>query len=550
MRRREFFSLLGMTALLAGCQKRQEQRASGGKELSAEAYQLLTDREKVRYKDIVLRIPASWGGVLLPNEAGPYASPVDKTVHGGDIATLMGLYNQSLFELQHPRVKIEYINFDMWTENFRSALAVALSARRAPAYYIARDLPQTIEQGMYADLTELMKTWDQFDRQPEASVRQGRVDGHLYTLAANELGASVVRYRKDWFKEAGILNERGEPGPRADWTWDDFRKIAAKLTNPAKNRYGFAGEMGSFQFNEANDLDLFIPDPSGKNTWRFNGDDPLLLESLLNARALVNTEKSVTCSVSMGWFEWHNEFDAGRAGMVMSFAPHIPREALTSPAKMGKGTLYAETVGMAPPPRGRFGFDPLRPVTNPIGFDPTLSPDELKAAFDWCRSWFYGDLFVNRMRAATQDARLRGQTSVVYAEVLALPYQPTENLLDKPLEQVFPADYLATYQQLRRAPAPPLPREFGLREPPAAELTKALKALYSEAITSPGAELKALITKHGQLIDTNLLTFRKPDDTERLKRYIAARTAFYEKEFPAYFEAIWKKQLEGPWHVK
>ena len=541
--------MLGTTALLAGCRKAQEAHGPGSAELSPEAYQLLPDREKVRYKDVVLRIPASWGGVLLPNDAGPYASPTDKTVHGGDIGPLMGLYNQSLFELQHPRVKIEYLNFDMWTENFRSALAVALSARRAPAYYIARDLPQTIEQGMYADLTELMKTWDQFDRQPEASVRQGRVDGRLFTLAANELGAAVVRYRKDWFKEAGILDERGEPGPRSDWTWDDFRKIAGKLSDPARNRSGFAGEMGSFQFNEAHDLDLFVPDPSGKNTWRFHGDDPLLLESLTNARALVNTEKSVASSVAMGWFEWHNEFDAGRAGMVMSFAPHIPREALTSPGKMGKSAPYAETVGMAPPPRGPYGYDPLKPVTNPIGFDPTLSPYELRAAFDWCRSWFYGDLFVNRMRAATQDARLRGQTSVVYAEVLALPYQPKENLLDKPLEQVFPADYLETYRRLRKAPAPPLPREFGLKEPASAELTKAVKALYSEAITSPGADLKALIQKHGGLIDTNLLSFRTPDDSERLGRYVAARTEFYSEHFPAYRDAVWKKRLEGAWRV-
>ena len=70
-----------------------------------------------------------------------------------ELATLMGTYNQSLFEIQNPRVRIEYIAFDMWSQNFRSALAVALAGNRAPAYYIARDLPQTIDQGMYADLT-------------------------------------------------------------------------------------------------------------------------------------------------------------------------------------------------------------------------------------------------------------------------------------------------------------------------------------------------------------------------------------------------------------
>ena len=187
----------------------------------------------------------------------------------------MGIYNQSLFELEHPRVKVEYVNFDMWTDNFRSALAVALSAHKAPAYYIARDLPQTIEQGMYADLTPLMKKWDQFKLQPEGSIRQGTVDGKIYTLAANELGATVIRYRKDWFREAGIFNEQGEPGPRADWTWEDFRKICARLTDAKRNRFGYAGEAGSFLYNQVQQCSAHAPDPTGKHTWIFYGTIPI-----------------------------------------------------------------------------------------------------------------------------------------------------------------------------------------------------------------------------------------------------------------------------------
>jgi hypothetical protein len=347
---------------------------AAGPALKPVEYQMLKDREKIRYKNVVVRVPESWGGALLPFDPGPYRSPIEKAVHGGDLNTLMGLYNQSLFELQHPRVRIEYINFDMWSDNFRSALAVALASNRAPAYYIARDLPQTIEQGMYAELTPLMKKWDQFDRQPEGSIREGTVDGRIYTLAANELGATILRYRKDWFREAGIFNERGEPGPRSDWTWDDFRRIAKQLTDPKRGRFGYAGQMDDLFYNQAYGIELYVPDPTGRRTWVFNDRDPDVLRSLQQVRAMVNEDKSVLTSVSMGWSQWHNEFDASHAAMIWSFAPHVPRESLSSPEKFGRDKPYAETVGMAVPPHGPGGMSGLRPITNPIGFDPTLSP--------------------------------------------------------------------------------------------------------------------------------------------------------------------------------
>lgn len=539
-----FCAILMFGVLVAGCRRGANEDASTRRELTPVQYQLLNDKDKQRYKDIVLRVPAQWGGALLPLDAAPYTSSVEKAIHSGQLETLMGLYNQSLFELEHPRVKIEYINFDMWTDNFRSALAVALSAGKAPAYYIARDLPQTIEQGMYADLTDLMKDWDQYEMQPEGSRRQGTVNGRIYTLAANELGAAVIRYRKDWFREAGIFNERGEPGPRSDWTWDDFRQIAKKLTDPKRTRSGFCYEMGDMLFNRAHNLDLYVPDPTGKRTWRFNDSDPDLLKSLQSARVLVNEDKSVATSVSTGWFEYHNEFDGGRAAMIVSFAPHIPRESLANPDKLGKGKPYAETVGMANLPRGPYGYDPLLPETNPIGFDPTLSKEQLKAAFEWCKSWFYGDIFVNRMRAAATDARVKGRKSVLYGELLALPYKPKENLLDQPMEKMFPPDYIACYKAIRAAHAPPLPREFGLREPPRNELTKATSALYSEAITSPGTDLKALIAKHAALFNTNLLNYGGPEDREKMRRYVSARSEFYKRYFPRYYEAAWREKLK------
>lgn len=541
-----------LAALATGCGR--SRGVSGGdpwqgRQLSVSEYQLLPDHEKIRYKNVVVRVPESWGGALLPFDRGPYPSPVDKAVHGGDLETLMGLYNQAMFELQHPRVKIEYINFDMWTPNFKSALAVALAAGRAPAYYIARDLPQTIEQGMYADLTPLMEKWDQFHQQPEGSIREGRVNSRIYTMAANEMGYSpVIRYRKDWFREAGIFNEKGQPGPRSDWTWEDFRKIAKKLTDPKKGRYGYSGQIGDFLYNAAHGVEFYVPDPTGKRTWVFNDRDPDVIRSLQMARELVNVDKSVLTSVSTGWFEWHQDFDASRAAMISSFSPHIPRECLDSPFKFGKDKPYAETVGMAVPPHGPTGLTGLRPLTNNIGFDPTLSPAQLEAAFEWCKSWFYGDVFVNRMRSASVEARIKGRRSSLYAELLVLPYKPKENVLDQPLEKVFPPDYIDTYRAIRASHAPPLPREFGLSEPPTNEFNRAVNAMYQEAITS-NVDLKALVAKTAALVNTTLLNFRGPNDRENLRRYVSARTDFYRRHFPRYYRDVWREKVEKYYRI-
>lgn len=537
--------------MLTGCPKSGETPGGGAspRALTADQFQLLRDKEQIRYRNIILRVPNSFGGVLLPASPGAYDSVLDKAIHTGDLNTLMGLYNQTMFEIAHPRVKIEYLNFDMWSDNFNSQLAVALSGNRAPAYYVARNLPQTIEQGMYADITPLVAKWDEFKNQPNNAVHEGVVNGRIYTVASGELSANVIRYRKDWFREAGIFNEFGEPGPRSDWTWEDFRKIAKKLTDPAKNRYGFAGEPGDFQFNQAYGTDpLYIPDPTGKRTWIFNDRDPLLLESLKNAREMVNVDKSVEASVSMKWMEWHAEFDAGRAGMIMSWAAHPPRESMDQPLKFGPDKLFADTVGMAPPPHGPGGLSGLKQQSNLMGFDPTLKPEQLAAAFEWVKAQTYGDIFQNSIRQATQEAKIKGRKSTLYAQILTLPYTLKENPLDQPLEKVFPPDYIRTYKAIKESKYPPLPREFGLREPAQTDLQDAVKALYSEAISSNG-DLKAIIAKNANVINTNVLGFRGKEDGPRLKKYIDARSAFYRTNFPKYYETVWKPKLATTWKV-
>ena len=61
----------------------------------------------------------------------------------------------------------------------------------------------------------------------------GFEDGLIHYVPAYTTGP-ILFYNKTLFDAAGVAY------PTADWSWDDFRAAAKKLTNPAKNVYGTA----------------------------------------------------------------------------------------------------------------------------------------------------------------------------------------------------------------------------------------------------------------------------------------------------------------------
>jgi multiple sugar transport system substrate-binding protein len=86
------------------------------------------------------------------------------------------------------------------------------------------------------DLTPEMKVDDKFD--PSAlvpsMVELFKEDGKQYAMPVR-VGGRVLVYRTDLFEAAGVK----EP-PK---TWMEFAEVAQKLTEPAKNQYGFIAPM-------------------------------------------------------------------------------------------------------------------------------------------------------------------------------------------------------------------------------------------------------------------------------------------------------------------
>ena len=86
-------------------------------------------------------------------------------------------------------------------------------------------------------------------RWKEGDFDTGAPDGDYYGLPA-DAQAQVFAYNKKMFDAAGVAY------PTDDWTWDDLREAAIKLTDPAKEQFGFFMDQRGDRCRDSNGLSL------------------------------------------------------------------------------------------------------------------------------------------------------------------------------------------------------------------------------------------------------------------------------------------------------
>jgi multiple sugar transport system substrate-binding protein len=150
--------------------------------------------------------------------------PVDK-----DVDKLVAEFNRT-----HPKIKVVTDGGGGVADQMVQKVTAALAGGAAPdiAYIFGSDVANLARSPKVADLTDAVKrpgvNFDEFWPGARAVVT---VDGRVRALPALVDDLAVV-YNKKLFKEAGL------PAPSPDWTWDDFRATAAKLTNKDKGVFG------------------------------------------------------------------------------------------------------------------------------------------------------------------------------------------------------------------------------------------------------------------------------------------------------------------------
>lgn len=148
-------------------------------------------------------------------------------VEGKAFAQLADEFNKT-----HPKIDVKVLE-----TNNDYALQKVLTAVRGGnppdvAYLYGSWAPNVAKIPSVVDLTAMSKStevnWNDFYPGEQAVAT---VDGKVIGVPALVDNLAIV-YNKKLFQKAGI------PAPTADWTWDDFRAAAAKLTDPAAKQFG------------------------------------------------------------------------------------------------------------------------------------------------------------------------------------------------------------------------------------------------------------------------------------------------------------------------
>jgi multiple sugar transport system substrate-binding protein len=212
----------------------------------------------------------------------------------------------------HPEDTVKLV-FDGGNDGALQKTVAGFTAGTAPdvAYEFGSSAATLAKNPKTADLTDKVKDpafdWnDFFESERQAST----VDGKVVGIPALVDNLSLV-YNKKLFAEAGV------PAPTKDWSWEDFRAAALKLTDASKKQYGWA----------------YVNDGSEDTVWRFlpllwqaGGDlltpdntkpafdSPAGVAALNQLRQMAVVDKSVY--LDSGNQNYLNLFNSGRVAML------------------------------------------------------------------------------------------------------------------------------------------------------------------------------------------------------------------------------------------
>lgn len=155
-----------------------------------------------------------------------------------------------LFEARHPGIDVQAAPLPPSAPgtNWEIELSVQFVAGSAPDVIAAygSKLYDWAEMGFLQDLAPLaVRDGVDLSLFEQEALRQYTIDGALYALPSG-VSTSVIYYNKDMFLEAGL------PFPGDNWTWDDLREYAVRLTVRTESgvqRYGLAFQGTLLYFN-------------------------------------------------------------------------------------------------------------------------------------------------------------------------------------------------------------------------------------------------------------------------------------------------------------
>jgi multiple sugar transport system substrate-binding protein len=219
------------------------------------------------------------------------------------------------FNRTHPKIKVVTDGGGGVADQMVQKVTTALAGGDYPdiAYIFGSDVANLARSPKVADLTDAVKApgvnFDDFWPGARSVVT---VNGRVRAIPALVDDLAVV-YNKKLFKQAGI------PAPSPDWTWNDFRAIAKKLTDPSKGAFG-TGWPGVGDEDTVWRIwpmvwqqggDILSPDGT-----KVGFSDASGLNSLSVIYQMAAVDKSIYVDTTPGSEKMMRVFNSGRMGMM------------------------------------------------------------------------------------------------------------------------------------------------------------------------------------------------------------------------------------------
>lgn len=135
------------------------------------------------------------------------------------------------------KIKLVYESKD----NISDALTVALQTDQAPQIFSSGDVAEYSEQGYITPLDDLKGGKELIEKMQKYLIDGKQVyKGKTYSLPYASTTRGLI-YNKDMFKEAGLVDENGEPTPPK--TMAEVREYAKILTDKSKGKFGIIFPM-------------------------------------------------------------------------------------------------------------------------------------------------------------------------------------------------------------------------------------------------------------------------------------------------------------------
>ena len=173
---------------------------------------------------------------LLPRLAGAQQGAINYWHHFTSETEYRGLERvMALFKARYPGIAVTQESIPNPEYMSKVTTAVLSNSKPNAAMVVAERVKDMVAMGALVDLSPRVRAWDKAAIFPADRWLGTTVAEKIYGVPAFTF-VDWMYYRKDWFDEAGVAVPR---------TYAEFLQAAIKLTDPAKQRFGFGLRGGA-----------------------------------------------------------------------------------------------------------------------------------------------------------------------------------------------------------------------------------------------------------------------------------------------------------------